>query len=69
VFALVGLAGMLLGHTAHSYPFGVGLLCGLAYDTSEEEWYGSAIADSARASYRVRLFLKNSVAGWVSRYL
>jgi xanthosine utilization system XapX-like protein len=69
VFALIGLAVMLLGPvTAYLYPFGVGLLLGLAYDTFEEEWYGSAIADSARASYRVRLFLKNSVAGWVSRY-
>ncbi len=69
VFALIGLAVMLLGHvTAYLYPFGVGLLLGLAYDAFEEEWYGSAIADSARASYRVRLFLKTFVAGWVSRY-
>jgi len=51
---------MLFGQiTAYVYPFGVGLLLGLAYDTFEEDWYGSAIADSARASYRLRLFLKN----------
>jgi len=70
VFALVGLAVMLFGQfTAYLYPFGVGLLLGLAYDTFEEEWYGSAIADSARASSRLRLFLKNSIVGWVSRCL
>jgi XapX domain-containing protein len=49
VFALIGVVVMLLGQiTAYVYPFGVGLLLGLAYDTFEEEWYGSAIADSAR---------------------
>jgi XapX domain-containing protein len=70
VFALIGLAVMLLGQiTAYLYPFGIGLLLGLAYDSFEEEWYGSAIADSARGSYRLRLFLKNSVVGWVSRCL
>jgi hypothetical protein len=68
--ALIGLAVMLSGQiTAYVYPFGVGLLLGLAYDTFEEEWYGSAIADSARASYRLRLFLKNAVVGCVSRCL
>lgn len=67
VFALIGLAMMLLGQiTAYMYPFGVGLLLGLAYDTFEEEWYGTAIADSARASYRLRLFLRKSIVGWVS---
>ena len=68
--ALIGLAVMLSGQiTAYVYPFGVGLLLGLAYDSFEEEWYGSAIADSARASYRLRLFLKNAVVGCVSRCL
>ena len=37
---------------------GLGLLLGLVYDTFEEEWYGATIADGARASHRVRLFLK-----------
>ena len=70
VFALIGVAVMLLGQvTAYVYPFGVGLLLGLVYDTFEEEWYGSAIADSARASYRLRLFLKNAIVGCVSRCL
>jgi len=70
VFALIGVVVMLLGQiTAYVYPFGVGLLLGLVYDTFEEEWYGSAIADSARASYRLRLFLKNATAGCVSRCL
>ena len=68
VFAGIGLAVTLLGPiTPYVYPFGVGLLLGLAYDTFEEEWYGSAIADSARASYRLRLFLKPAIAGCVSR--
>jgi len=67
VFARIGVAVMLLGQiTAYVYPFGVGLLLGLAYDTFEEEWYGSAIADSARASYRLRLFLRTAMAGCVS---
>jgi hypothetical protein len=45
VFARMGVAVMLLGQiTAYVYPFGVGLLLGLAYDTVEEEWYGSTIA-------------------------
>jgi XapX domain-containing protein len=62
VFAGIGLAVILLGQiTAYMYPFGVGLLLGLVYDTFEEDWYGSAIADSARASYRLRLFLKTAV--------
>jgi len=41
-FAQVGLVGMLLGQciTPYFYPFGVGLLLGLAYDTLEAEWYG-----------------------------
>jgi len=70
VFARIGVAVMLLGQiTAYVYPFGVGLLLGLVYDTFEEEWYGSAIADSARASYRLRLFLKNAIVGCVSRCL
>jgi XapX domain-containing protein len=70
VFAGIGIAVMLLGQiTAYMYPFGVGLLLGLVYDTFEEEWYGSAIADSARASYRLRLFLKTAIAGCVSRCL
>jgi XapX domain-containing protein len=70
VFALIGLAVMLLGQiTAYVFPFGVGLLLGLAYDSFEQEWYGSAIAGSARASYRLRLFLKNAVVGCVSRCL
>ena len=70
VFALIGVAVMLLGQiTAYVYPFGVGLLLGLVYDTFEEECYGSAIADSARASYRLRLFLKNAIVGCVSRCL
>ena len=70
VLALIALAVMLLGQvTASLYPFGVGLLLGLAYDSFEKEWYGSAIADSARASYRLRLFLKRSIVGWVSRGL
>jgi XapX domain-containing protein len=70
VFALIGVAVMLLGQvTAYVYPFGVGLLLGLVYDTFEEEWYGSVIADSARASYRLRLFLKNAIVGCVSRCL
>jgi XapX domain-containing protein len=44
VFALIGLAVMLLGQiTAYLYPFGIGLLLGLAYDSFEEEWYGSAV--------------------------
>jgi xanthosine utilization system XapX-like protein len=68
VLALIGLAVMLLGQlNAYVYPFGVGLLVGLAYDSFEEEWYGSAITDRARASYRLRLFLTNSVVGCVSR--
>jgi XapX domain-containing protein len=67
VFARIGIAVMLLGQiTAYAYPFGVGLLLGLAYDTFEEEWYGSAIADSARASRRLRLFLKTAIAACVS---
>ena len=67
VFARIGVAVMLLGQiTAYVYPFGVGLLLGLVYDTFEEEWYGSAIADSARASYRLRLFLRTAMAGCVS---
>ena len=67
VFAGIGVAVMLLGQiTAYVYPFGVGLLLGLVYDTFEEEWYGSAIADSARASYRLRLFLRTAMAGCVS---
>jgi hypothetical protein len=70
VVALIGLAVMLLGQIAASlYPFGIGLLLGLAYDSFEEEWYGSPIAESARASYRLRLFLKRSIVGWVSRGL
>ena len=74
VFALIGVVVMLLGQiTAYVYPFGVGLLLGLVYDTFEEEWYGSAIADSARASYRLRLFLKNAIVGasrclWSGRF-
>jgi hypothetical protein len=53
---------MFLGQiTAYFYPFGVGLLLGLMYDTFEAEWYGSAIADSARPSYRLRLILKNAI--------
>jgi len=67
VFARIGVAVMLLGPiTAYVYPFGVGLVLGLVYDTFEEEWYGSAIADSARASYRLRLFLRTAMAGCVS---
>jgi xanthosine utilization system XapX-like protein len=70
VLALIALAVMLLGQVTPSlYPFGIGLLLGLAYDSFEKEWYGSAIADSARASYRLRLFLKRSIVGWVSRCL
>jgi xanthosine utilization system XapX-like protein len=70
VLALIALAVMLLGQvTASLYPFGVGLLLGLAYDSFEKEWYGPATADSARASYRLRLFLKHSIVGWVSRCL
>jgi len=70
VFARIGVAVMLLGQiTAYVYPFGVGLLLGLVYDTFEEEWYGSAIADSPRASHRLRLFLKNAIVGCVSRCL
>jgi XapX domain-containing protein len=62
VFALVGVAVMFLGQiTAYFYPFGVGLLLGLMYDTFEAEWYGSAIADSARPSYRLRLIVKNAI--------
>ena len=53
---------MRLGQvTAYWYPFGVGVILGLSYDTFEEEWYGSTIADHARPSHRVRLFLKNFV--------
>ncbi len=67
VFARIGVAVMLLGPiTAYVYPFGVGLVLGLVYDTFEEEWYGSAIADSARPSYSLRLFLKTAIAGCVS---
>jgi xanthosine utilization system XapX-like protein len=70
VFALIGVAVMLFGQiTAYVYPFGVGLLLGLVYDAFEEEWYGSAIAANARASYRLRLFLKNAIVGCVSRCL
>ncbi len=70
VFAGIGVAVMLLGQiTAYVYPFGVGLLLGLAYDTFEEEWYGSTIADNARASYRLRLFLRNAIVGCLSRCL
>jgi XapX domain-containing protein len=70
VFARIGVAVMLLGQiTAYVYPFGVGLLLGLVYDTFEEEWYGSAIADSARASYRLRLFLSSAIVGCLSRCL
>ena len=70
VFALIGVVVMLFGQiTAYVYPFGVGLLLGLAYDTFEEDWYGSAIADSARAAYRLRLFLRTAIAGCVSRCL
>jgi len=69
-FALIGLVVMLFGHiTAYSYPFGVWLLLGRAYVTFEEGWYGSGMSDSSCASYRVRLFVKNSVAGSMSRYL
>jgi XapX domain-containing protein len=70
VFALIGVAVMLLGQiTAYVIPFGAGLLLGLVYDTFEEEWYGSAIADSARASDRIRLFLNNALVGCVGRCL
>jgi hypothetical protein len=70
LFARIGVAVMLLGQiTAYVYPFGVGLLLGLAYDTFEEEWYGWAIADNARASYRLRLFLGNVIVGCLSRCL
>jgi XapX domain-containing protein len=70
VFALIGVAVILLVQIiAYVYPFGVGLLLGLVYDTFEEEWYGSAIADSARASDRLRLFLNNALLGCVSRRL
>jgi xanthosine utilization system XapX-like protein len=69
-FALIGVTVMLLGQIAvYVYPFGVGLLLGLAYDIFEGELYGSAIADSARASYRLRLFLRTAIAGCVSRCL
>jgi hypothetical protein len=70
LFALIGLAVILLGQIiACLYPFGIGLLLGLAYDSFEEEWYGSTIADSARRSYRLRLFLTKSLVGRVSRCL
>jgi hypothetical protein len=60
VFAVIGLAVMLLGQiTTYVYPFGVGLLLGLAYETFEEEWYGTALAERARASSRLRQFLEN----------
>ena len=44
-FALFGLVVILLGQgtTPFFYPFGVGLLLGLAYDRLEEEWYGSVM--------------------------
>jgi XapX domain-containing protein len=59
VFALTSLAVILLGQiSGYVYPFGLGLILGLAYDAFEEDWYGSAIVDSARASNRLRLFLK-----------
>jgi XapX domain-containing protein len=70
VFALVGVVVMLLGQiTAYVLPFEVGLILGLAYDAFEEEWYGSALAESARASNRLRLFLKNSISQRLSSLL
>jgi xanthosine utilization system XapX-like protein len=68
--ALVGLVVILLGQCITPYfsPFGVGLLLGLSYDTFEEDWYGSAVARSARCSYRARLFLK-TLAVWARRHL
>jgi hypothetical protein len=63
-YALVGLVVILLGQgtTPYVHPFGAGLLLGLAYDTLEDGWYGSAIARSERFSYRARLFLKGTTA-------
>ena len=70
VFALTGLAVMLLGQiSGYMYPFGVGLILGLAHDDFEEDWYGSAIADSARASNRLRLFLTKSISRRLSSLL
>jgi XapX domain-containing protein len=70
VFALVGVVVMLLGQiTVYVLPFGVGLILGLAYDAFEEEWYGSGLAESAGASNRLRLFLKNSISQRLSSLL
>jgi xanthosine utilization system XapX-like protein len=69
-FALTGLAVILLGQiSGYVYPFGLGLILGLAYDAFEEDWYGSAIVDSARASNRLRLFLKKSISQRLSSLL
>jgi xanthosine utilization system XapX-like protein len=70
-FALLGLVVILLGQgtTPYVHPFGVGLLLGLVYDTLEDGWYGSAVARSARFSYRARLFLKSTTADWARRHL
>jgi hypothetical protein len=57
------------GTTPYVHPFGVGLLLGLAYDTLEDGWHGSAVARSARFSYHARLFLKSTTADWARRHL
>jgi hypothetical protein len=69
--ALYSLVVILLGQgiTPYFYPFGVGLLLGLAYDDLEDEWYGSTVGRSARRSYRARLFLKNTIAVWAKGHL
>jgi hypothetical protein len=66
--ALLGLVVILLGQgtTPYAHPFGVGLLLGLAYDTLEDGWYGSAVARSARFSHRARRFLKSTAADWAA---
>jgi len=70
-FALSGLVVIVLGQgtTPYFYPFGVGLLLGLAYDMLEDEWCGAADDRTARFSYRARLFLKSATGVWTKRHL
>ena len=69
VFGLIGLAVLLFGHITAPVPVRRRTLLGLPCDTLEEEWYGSATPDGARALYPVRLLLRNSVSRWMTRYL
>jgi xanthosine utilization system XapX-like protein len=64
--ALVGLVVMVSGQmtSPYLYPFGVGLLLGLSYDTLENEWYGPTVSRHTRASYRARLLVRDTAGVW-----